>query len=128
LFNLRSHKKKKEGGKKSGAGTYLKSNSDSRPGVVLSITGFSNIPPPPPPPLPETVADIDMRIPRLAHGPLQTEFLSPTQKKKRKNNKYWQPSLCPKDIPPETQLPLYSIPPVKTRTSRRKPGFIKEMK
>lgn len=52
---------------------YLTSNSDSRPGDVLSITGRSNTPPP----LPDPVVDSTMRIPILAHGPLQREDLSP---------------------------------------------------
>lgn len=57
--------------------TYLKSNSDSRPGVVFSITGLSNTPPPLPPP----VADKAMRIPRVMHGPLQGECFSPFKRK-----------------------------------------------
>lgn len=52
---------------------HLRSNSDSRPGVVLSITGFSKIPPP----LLGPVVDIAMRTPRLVHGPLHSDRFSP---------------------------------------------------
>jgi len=41
-------------------GIYLKSNSDSRPGVVVSIVGLSNNPPP----FPGPAADTALGMPR----------------------------------------------------------------
>lgn len=61
----------KEQHKVVGTKTYFKSNSDSRPGAV--ITGLSNSPPP----LPGADANTVMRTLRLMHDPPQSKDLSP---------------------------------------------------
>ena len=51
---------------------YLRSNSDSRPGVTFSMTGLSSKPP-----FPDPEADMAIRKLRLVHGPFGRECLSP---------------------------------------------------